>query len=322
MHIDEAILLSYLNGDADTSVREQVALWLAQSDANKKELDQLRFVWEKSNMLIDLPFDVDAAWEKLESRIDAVPQKKGRNISLYHYFAAAAAVLVLILLSYFVFDSMDSDQIIIQTAANEIITDTLPDGSIITLNENTQIVFAPTFNTENRNLELSGEAYFDVQRNEQLPFKIIAGDAEVKVLGTCFNLNSKAREGVLLNVDRGKVSFGSVDDNAEKLIVRKGQDALLPKGGSKAREVETELDDSQFWRNQRLVFRNANLEEVLRKIAKLYHIQIEFNLDELSGLNINARFEDESARDILEIICITHDLKLNEIGANSYEIFK
>ncbi len=322
MHIDEAILLSYLNGDADASVREQVALWLAESDANKKEFDHLRFVWEKSNTLIDMPFDVDAAWEKMESRIDAVPQKNGRKISLYHYFAAAAAVLVLILLSYFVFDSKDSDQIIIQTAANEIITDTLPDGSIITLNENTQIVFALTFNTENRNLELNGEAYFDVQRNEQLPFKIIAGDAEVKVLGTCFNLNSKAREGVLLNVDRGKVSFGSLDDAAEKIIVRKGQNALLPTGSTKARKVETELDDSQFWRNKNLVFRSAKLDEVLRKIEKLYQIRIEFKQDEISEFRINARFEDESVHDILEIICITHDLKLKETGANSYEIFK
>lgn len=149
----------------------------------------------------------------------------------------------------------------------------LPDGSKVWLNAASSLKFPSTFSgLSQRKVELSGEAYFEIAKNQGVPFVVVSNKQEVEVLGTHFNINAYTDESdtrtVLLE---GSVKVTDLLDRKDVLL-KPGQEAVL--GLSAIKVQEADLDKAIDWKSGKFIFKNESLESIMRKVARWYDVEI------------------------------------------------
>lgn len=168
----------------------------------------------------------------------------------------------------------------------------LPDGTKVWLNAASSIKFPTTFeNKSQRRVLLSGEAYFEVVHNKSVPFIVTTNKQEVEVLGTMFNISSYPNEPVVKttllkgSVRVNRLNTGTGHLQAEAVILTPGQQAVLDASELKVAsiDVENEID----WKNGDFVMQNAKLEDVLRKVARWYDVEIVYEHERPFDLNLS-----------------------------------
>lgn len=143
----------------------------------------------------------------------------------------------------------------------------LPDGSKVWLNAASKLIYPVTFNGRGqREVTLSGEAYFEIAKDRQHPFQVKSAGQVVTVLGTHFNINSYANEGSV----KTTLLEGSVKVN--DAVLKPGEQATMQANKIKITEVNPEY--ATAWRNGFFMFNNENLESVMHKISNWYNVQV------------------------------------------------
>jgi len=159
---------------------------------------------------------------------------------------------------------------------------TLPDGSNVWLNAASSLTYPSRFKGSERHVELHGEAYFEIFKDKSSPFTVTAEDANIKVLGTHFNVMAYKNEpSVNTTLLEGSVSLSS--KNAHALLVPGQQGAV----DNKAQNItlhEVNVEDAVAWKNGYFSFRKQNLPAAMNKIARWYNVEVEY-----SG-NVNNKF--------------------------------
>ena len=158
----------------------------------------------------------------------------------------------------------------------------LPDGTKVWLNAGSSLKFPTVFtNLKERKVELSGEAYFEVAKNKQQPFKVLSlanesGRAqETEVLGTHFNINAYEDEiETKTTLLEGSVKVAMPENRNKKydVILSPGQQAVLSNNTFKTSIVDTE--EIIAWKNGNFVFGNEGIESIMRKIARWYNVEV------------------------------------------------
>jgi Fe2+-dicitrate sensor, membrane component len=147
----------------------------------------------------------------------------------------------------------------------------LPDGSRVWLNAVSSIRYPTAFIGKERNVEITGEAYFEVTKDASKPFKVVAGEVRVEVLGTHFNINSFPDESEMQTT----LLEGTVKVNTQGLthVLNPGQAALVDQNGKfNIREVDTE--QAVAWKNNSFHFRDNDIETIMRQLARWYDVEI------------------------------------------------
>jgi ferric-dicitrate binding protein FerR (iron transport regulator) len=193
--------------------------------------------------------------------------------------------------------------------ANKSIT--LNDGSIITLNSNSKLIYPRTFSKNERRVELIGEAFFDIAKNPNKAFIINAKDAEVKVLGTSFNINAATNKVEVL-VKTGKVQFSSINEPDNKLILIPGDFASLKE--SKLEKTVTLDDNYLSWKTRQMIFRDKKLHEVAKVLNRTYQVQISFQDADIKDLALNTTWDHEPLDNILNYMCSAFNLVYEKKG--------
>ncbi|MBO9152275.1 FecR family protein [Chitinophaga sp. GCM10012297] len=151
----------------------------------------------------------------------------------------------------------------------------LPDGTLVWLNAASAITYPTAFTGKERKVEVTGEAYFEVTKDPQKPFLVdVAGQSEIEVLGTHFNVNAYHDESSIKTVLlEGAIS---VKKGTEKTMLRPGQQAQT---GNEAAIRVTEVADVETvvaWKNGRFSFNGADLEQVMRQLSRWYDVEIRY----------------------------------------------
>lgn len=160
---------------------------------------------------------------------------------------------------------------------------TLSDGTHIWLNSQSELTYPVAFHGAERQVKLTGEAYFKVTKNEKRPFIVETQGMKIKVLGTEFNVQAYHNEpSVITTLITGKVEVLSETD--ERNILYPSQQAVLSRetGITDIREVNTFVYTQ--WREGRFVFRDNTLDEIMRALARWYDMDYEFSVPELEHL--------------------------------------
>lgn len=148
----------------------------------------------------------------------------------------------------------------------------LPDGSRVWLNAESAIRYPTSFEGKERKVELSGEAFFEIAKNEKKPFKVsIDPKTELEVLGTSFNINSYRDEGAM----RATLLSGSVRMNTGQgsgAILRPGEQAVVAQSGVKVLQADTAK--VMAWRHGIFNFENADIKTVMRQLERWYDIDV------------------------------------------------
>lgn len=153
----------------------------------------------------------------------------------------------------------------------------LPDGTNIWLNSESSLTYPVKFKGLERHVELKGEAYFEVAQDRRMPFTINANNVNIKVLGTHFNVMAYGNEpSVKTTLLEGSVMLNSHDRQA---LLVPGQQAAVANSGGKIDVNYVNTDDAVSWKNGYFVFRNENLVSIMRKVARWYDVDVEYESD-------------------------------------------
>lgn len=144
----------------------------------------------------------------------------------------------------------------------------LSDGSKVWLNAGTHLKVAADFNKTNRQIELDGEAYFEVNRNEKLPFTVQSGEQKIKVLGTVFNVNAYAEE----TLTKTTLVSGSLQVN--DLLIKPNQQARYHKSQQNMQKLNVDAATAIAWKEGVFNFTGVPFDECMRIIGRWYNLDV------------------------------------------------
>lgn len=267
-------------------------------------------------------FDSEKAWHKVDARISA-RQMKIRPIYLNPLFRIAASIIFAALLLFSGYEVLKAPSSLAMkeiNSGNELLNPiALPDGTLVSLNSDSKISYPNEFSGKTREVTLEGEAFFQVKPNKDMPFIIKAGNAQVKVLGTSFNVNAyPMAKQVEVIVETGRVQFVNQSPefpNASELILNPGDKGTLD--CSDHSMLKTSNEDPNFiaWKTRNFIFTATPLSEVVDKLEKVYKVEINIANPELNGLLLTSRFNNYTIDFILgEIIKTTFGIEVENVN--------
>lgn len=156
-------------------------------------------------------------------------------------------------------------------------TMTLADGTRVWLNSESELRFPLQFHREQRKVELTGEAYFEVTKDAEHPFVVEVRDSKIQVLGTGFNVRSYSEEGqIVTTLVEGTVCFESIED---RVILKPGEQSILDKEG-RLQKREVEVYPFVAWKEGYFIFRKQRLEDIMTMVSRWYNVEVYFEDDE------------------------------------------
>ena len=191
---------------------------------------------------------------------------------------------------------------------------TLSDGTRVWLNSDSEIRYPVAFGKDRRTVFLSGEAYFEVEKDSTRPFYVVVDDMEVKVYGTSFNVNTHHEGRVQTALVEGKVGI-LVKSTGEESILRPNQMAEFD---TESKHVEVKDADMYYytaWRAGEFVFQNETIEEIMDRLCRWYDTEVFYANASVKGkrfTGVITRFTDVA--DVLHLIGETATVQFNLKG--------
>jgi ferric-dicitrate binding protein FerR (iron transport regulator) len=315
-----SLIAKQLQGLATSQEADELQQWLQSDAACQQEYDDMAVIWQKSGPLLAEPqFNTEVAWAKLDDQIahltarDRKPLHTVISILFSPTAKAAAAILILACTAAagFWWHRHAQWQSFTAVAQNETLT--LPDKSVVVVRKGSTIKYLKQFDAAERRVELTGEAFFNVQHNEHQPFIVTTEHSEVKVLGTSFLVhNTNAADEVV--VVTGKVNVADKKENNNKVILTKGQRAVLKQDHH---FYQDQVADSNFiaWETGQLNFNNTALPQVLQDISHFYGLSVELapSLQATAHtIPITVRFNNQPLEQVLEELKLITGLQVKK----------
>ena len=310
------ILPKYFSGEASPEENKVIA------DYKKKHAIEFEFllkVWEGDSIKVH-EFDSNKAVKKIKEELESRKKATPKIVPFYLRFTRIAAVFILLLCiagaSYFSWQTISKPEFVQHTntsmQASELL---LPDGTQVWLNKGATVSFPEKFKNSKREVQLSGEAFFQVQRDVDRPFLIHAENAVVEVLGTSFNVVSD-KEITTVDVTTGKVMLSS-KMGTSKTIVTRGLSALVE--NNIAKQYTTTNLNYISWKTGIFIFSKTPLEKVVQELNSYYEKPIVLDDNLIDNNVLTFRLDNASIDEVLEIIQLTCELEIEDKG-NSYLI--
>lgn len=316
--IDWEVLTRYLAGETSEEENRDVELWEASSAANRRQLAQLRQIWSVSGSPATAPeTNEDAAWQKISQKISVQPESRQitpePQIKDYRWLWKVAAGLVLILGTVLVLFRNKTDlqtpalaYIKHETASGISSKITLPDGSTVWLNGNSSLRYPKQFAANAREIQLEGEAFFDVAKDPGKPFRISAGETITEVKGTSFNVDASAgQEEIIVSVVTGKVELREEDQPENRVLLTPNQTGRFNAAVRKVTAEATADLNFMAWQTGILRFQDADLEIVAHDLEKFYGKKVIFRNEKLKKCHLTSTFDHQSVEEVLEVMHLT-----------------
>lgn len=318
-HIDH-LIARFLTGEISNTEKLELERWMDESEVNKKYFGDIRFVNETAIASYRiLKVDVDKAWNSLHQKMISghageitigLPKKQ---LFIPVWLKAAAVFLLICGLSflfYWVYQSIKPEGIktFAVTSHNSTLNYKLADRSEVFLNKNSKITYSSLFGKKNREVTLTGEAYFNVRHSADTPFVVKAEGTIVKDIGTAFNIKaSPFAATVEVYVENGEVLFYTADNSGIKVI--RGERAIYDKKKKSFKMLNTKEANILSYKTRVFVFQNTPLFEVVNLINSIYNSKIELANGNLTNCRITVKFDNEDINSIVNIISETLNLK-------------
>jgi ferric-dicitrate binding protein FerR (iron transport regulator) len=300
-------LASILSGEK--SENEELVNRFAADDINKSGE-----MWrELGNMSNEEEINVDRAWNKVSARIN-VNRFQIMRSSFIRIAAAALIILGVGSASLYLNNSgYLSKKVSVVTnieEKNKVVN--LPDGSKISLNRNSELSYRENFGKRNRNVKLTGEAFFEIAPDATKPFIIDAGKAEVKVVGTSFNvITNNNNSAVEVFVTTGKVILAD-KSGSQSLSLEPGFVGNMDSETS-AKAINND-PNYLAWNTGRLVYTGQKLDIVFKDLNRVYNMKIVTDDPSILENPWNSPIDEGAEETIILIICRSFNLSYTKDG--------
>lgn len=298
----------------DISAEELVQLqdWINESDENKLTAESITLVWESTEMddeqilLLAGEVDLDTEFALLNARISKDEKLTTKVIPMWRkYIGIAAALAALIGVgSYVLLNELgDEPQWVEFETCDQTEKIILADGSIIHLNAYSYIKYPTEFTGDTRDVELSGEAFFDIVKDAEHPFTVHTPFEDVIVLGTSFNVRAHSCESNSeVSVTTGRVK---VDNGTAKQILLPNEKVVVNHSTGFMERQLTENLNENAWLTNLMVFEDAAMPEVLDDLETYFDVEFTVENSELLNCPFNASFnfaENDNLSTVLKTI--------------------
>lgn len=288
--MDYNLLYKYFKGLASEQEKEAIKKWMESSPENRTA-----FLNERK-MFDTILMNGGQSITDNENIINTVKNNSTSKKKIYAYeIAKIAAILLLAIIGswyYFVHINNESDLLATQTIkvpAGQCINLVLPDGTDVWLNSKTTIQYPVVFNKKERSVFVDGQAFFDVAKNEKVPFIVKTSSATVKALGTQFDVmdysDSDEFETMLIE---GCVEVKTIRDDQQPVILSPNSKTIL-KGGKLEKVYVADLSPYE-WKNGLISFKNEPFADIMYTFEKTYDIKIIIEKKEISHLLYSGKF--------------------------------
>ena len=310
-HIDDALLVKYLLEETNPDESEMVEEWIGSDEANQKHYLDFKMLWDESKVAAATSsLNEEAQWHKFKNRISSPAKMPVKKMWSYQWLKVAAVVIFMAgaaTIAYMIFNQREIKTVAVNSLG-QVITDTLPDKSVITLNKNSTLDYPEKFKGNTRTVSLIGEAFFSVTPDKAKPFIIHVNDVTIKVVGTSFNVKSINGNTEVI-VETGIVEVirdkEEIDLHPHEKILVKANDSVLTKEKENGalynyyRTREFECDNTPLW-------------QLVQALDKAYDVNIIIERKELRSLPLTTTFNNESLDQILDIIRQTFNISVTK----------
>lgn len=319
---DELILLS-LTGEISREESLELQLWASGSEQARSYYEGIRDLWMAAGAASGLEkFDAEKAFESFKqtylSRQSAQERSYTARLPRFSWVWRAAAALVL--LAGVGAAGWWSGRENVRNAFSDIEVEapvasstrlTLPDGTLVHLNAASRIRYSQGFGVSNREIRLSGEACFDVVRNDRIPFVVSSDNLLVRVVGTQFNFRDYPEDlEAVVSLKRGRVILSNLlIDEGEKFLYP-DQRMVLDKHNARMRIESKDASKSMLWTDGILFFDEALLSDIAKDLERRYNVHITILGEQLRQMRIYGSFssQDVGIREIMEVFARTNHL--------------
>lgn len=276
--------------------------------------DLMKSHWQKlDNKTVDVSDErVNYIHKKILFKLDSEKADNTRTLNVNKWlqvFQKVAAVLIVPIIIVSVFYNMYNRQgsqswVEINSPEGARTEFHLPDGSSGWLNGGSKIKYDPEF-LSTRQVELSGEAYFDVVKQNGISFIVGTPAMNINVLGTKFNVSTNSKEGLTeVVLEEGKIeAIGTIKTFNKVLVPGDKLDFNFQKNILKIESIDTESYTA--WKDGFLMLNEETLEQCTRRIERWYNVDIEIVDEQLKNYGFKATFKDESLEEVIRLLAIT-----------------
>lgn len=322
MIVMDELILKYLRNETTPEEEAKLNAWRDESPVHEKVIEDMTKFWNAE--VVDRTIK-DRVWQRIqaEDEVRTIPlavsaTNKGRKLVIKRVMQVAAAVLLLFFGGHYVANwgqaeygviSADSQRFIEKVClGGQKISFTLPDGSKVKMNAESKIIFPAEFDPNERIVELEGEAFFDVVRDTNRPFKVRTSDVNVKVLGTSFNVRAYQNETLAkVAVSSGKVAVNP--SNADELIVTPNEIVTYNRKHNKAIKSSFVTEEELGWTNKTLYFKNRSFEEVIREVERWYGVKIKVEKQFDSKSDLTAVYHNRPVNSVMQGLAFIYEFE-------------
>lgn len=339
MNPDEIYLLvaTELSDTLTADEKRRLEEWKAADEANRRLYDRLVRVWNATPDMDSLAaYDPEKAFELFLSRVEEASGRDDRpedNIKPRPFSVArslrrrvatamryAAVVAVVIAACSYLFYKMGQNevessfaQIVVEAPEGATSKVTLPDGTHVWLNAGSRIAYSQGFGVRERNLSLTGEGYFEVHKNREMPFNVKSGNLNVRVLGTKFDFRDYPEDPTaMVSLDEGSVALGLVakpQDSEWRLSPN--QRAVLDKKGGSLTVEDYDALTARLWTDGTIMLNGRRLADIVTDLSRMYAANIVIANPALANVRFYGVFhrKDQNLVQILNVLAGTGRIK-------------
>jgi len=298
-HIDILIGKS-VSGNATPEEIKELEQWKLSADANRLLFEKSQKAWEKGdNYISETSLQKDKS--KLETEYNKHLSEKVRSISRQSFIYKIAAILafpIALAMGWYLFGESEkpvqlAEQLYeITSPKGHVSKVKLPDGTEVWINTNSSIVYdASSFNSHKREIQLKGEAYFEVTSSVEKPFTVVTPHANIKVTGTSFNVNAYPASMLFETVlAEGKIELQLKSGDTELLEVEPNQRVVFNSINKKFDIEQVEAEMFTAWRNGEIIFKDATLADLIKELERIYDIEFHMQPANLGQLRFRGMF--------------------------------
>ena len=320
-HIDE-LIANYLTEGLDKNALDELKTWIAASAENQQYFIRQREIWFSAvSREAASVYDKDKAFENFRNRVESQKEiqstsRRGFSLSaLWRYAAVVAIIIAVGCISYWQGEVNVKDtfaDISVEAPLGSKTKLYLPDGTLVWLNAGSRMTYSQGFGVDNRKVELEGEGYFEVKRNEKIPFFVKTKDLQLQVLGTKFNFRDYPEDHeVVVSLLEGKVGLNNLLREEKEAVLSPDERAVLNKANGFLTVESVTASNASQWTDGYLFFDEELLSDIAKELERSYNVKIHIANDSLKTFRFYGNFvrREQNIQEVLEALSSTEKMQ-------------
>lgn len=320
-HIDE-LIANYLTEGLDKNALDELKTWIAASAENQQYFIRQREIWFSAvSREAASVYDKDKAFENFRNRVESQKEiqstsRRGFSLSaLWRYAAVVAIIIAVGCISYWQGEVNVKDtfaDISVEAPLGSKTKLYLPDGTLVWLNAGSRMTYSQGFGVDNRKVELEGEGYFEVKRNEKIPFFVKTKDLQLQVLGTKFNFRDYPEDHeVVVSLLEGKVGLNNLLREEKEAVLSPDERAVLNKANGLLTVESVTASNASQWTDGYLFFDEELLPDIAKELERSYNVKIHIANDSLKTFRFYGNFvrREQNIQEVLEALASTEKMQ-------------